>query len=140
MVLFAGLSTGFFAVFARLVTMGFLYPIGLLSGAFFGLLHVRYILFVFRNFTYFQCRAKVQVWFGIFLFPLIFLFQFELEDRKPTFYVYEHLMGQSSSAFEYFAFYVAIGAAALYILNFLILMRYLKAIKRHKPFFQTKNT
>jgi len=127
-VLIAGITFGLLSTIARLATVGFFYPIGLLTVVVFGLLHIRFLKSVFVNFEKLERKQKKFVWTGILIYPLIFLFQFDLEEFKDAFYVYEFLTGHHKSQFEYYAFYIAIFAAVIYGINTVLWNRSVKKI------------
>lgn len=110
----------FFSTLGRLSTFGFFYPIGLFSVLVFGIFHVRFLIDFFKNFEVLELSQKIIAWISILVYPLIFLFQFDLEEFKDAFYVYEFLTGKQNSDFEYNAFYIAIGSGIIYLINYVV--------------------
>ncbi|MFD1314269.1 hypothetical protein [Namhaeicola litoreus] len=125
------ISIGLLSNLARLSTFGFFYLIGLLSTLFFGIIHVIFLRQVHKNYDRLELPSKIIAWIGILIYPLIFLFQFDLEEYKDAFYVYEHLTGEQTTDFEHVAYYIAILSGVLYILNFIRWKYKLKTL--HQP-------
>lgn len=121
-----GISIGLFSNFARLGTFGFFYPIGLISVLLFATFHVIFLNELAKYFKVLSSSQKLIAYLGILTYPLIFIFQFDLEEFKDAFYVYEHITGEQSSDFEYHAFYIAILAGLVYMINYIIWRRKLK--------------
>jgi hypothetical protein len=111
---------GLLSVVLRLSTFGFFYLIGMLSVLIFGILHLLFLINFNRYFQFLKLWQKIMAWISFLSFPMIFLFQFDLEEYRDAFYVYEHLIGEQKNNFEYYAFYIAVIFGIIYILNFII--------------------
>lgn len=122
----AGIST-----LARLSVMGWLALFGIISILIFGTIHLFFLNQVSNNFDKLKPSDKKIAWIGVLTYPLIFLFQFDFGDGAGTFYVYEYLTGDKNSNFENYAFYIAIFAAIIFLINFIIWR--LKLKKYHSP-------
>lgn len=118
--LFIGILSGLLSNLARLGTFGFFYPIGIASILFFGIMQLVFLKDIYSCFDQLKLSSRIGAWIGVLTYPLIFLFQFDLEEYKDTFYVYEHLTGEQTTDFEYYAYYIAIISALIYVLNFII--------------------
>ena len=106
------------SIFARLSTFGFFYLIGLSSSLLFGILHLIFLNDLLKYYDRQKSVSRFLAWSGVIVFPLVFLFQFDLEEYKDSFYVYEFLTGEQQSDFEFYAFYIAIAAGLIYLINF----------------------
>lgn len=115
-----GILLGLLSNLARLGTFGFLYPLGVISILIFGIIHIIFLVEFYVYFDTLRSSDKIIAWIGVLAYPLIFLFQFDIEEYSPTFYVYEHLIGERTSDFEYYAFYIAIISGIIYLVNFII--------------------
>ena len=124
-----GILLGLLSTIARLSTFGFFYPIGLLSTLLFGIIHIIFLREVYTYFDLLKSSYKIIAWIGVFTYPMIFLFQFDLEEYKDTFYVYEYLTGEQTIAFEYYAFYIAVISGIIYVVNFIIWKLKIKTFK-----------
>ncbi|PKP08446.1 MAG: hypothetical protein CVU08_15120 [Bacteroidetes bacterium HGW-Bacteroidetes-3] len=119
-ILAIGILLGLLANIARLGTFGFFYPIGIISTLIFGFMHIIFLTELYNFFDKLKSSGKIIAWIGVFTYPLIFIFQFDLEEFSDTFYVYEHLTGERTPDFEYCAFWIAIVSGIIYITNFII--------------------
>ena len=106
------------SIFARLYTFGFFYLIGLITVLLFGILHLFFLKDLYQYFDRSKSAHQIIAWIGVLVLPLIFLFQFDLEEFKDSFYVYEFITGEQQSNFEYYAFYIAILSGLIYLINF----------------------
>ena len=118
-ILIFGSLIGLLSNLARLSTFGFFYPIGLFTTLLFGIIHIIFLREVYKYFDILKLSYKMIAWIGVLTYPLIFIFQFDLEEFKDAFYVYEYITGEQTSAFEYYAFYIAILAGLVYLINFI---------------------
>lgn len=119
-ILIFGILIGLLSNLARLSTFGFFYPIGIFSTLLFGIIHIIFLGEVYKYFDILKLSYKIIAWIGVLTYPIIFLFQFDLEEYKDAFYIYEYLTGEQTNDFEYYAFYIAIIFAIIYIVNFII--------------------
>jgi hypothetical protein len=115
-----GILIGLLSNLARLSTFGFFYPIGILSTLIFGIIHIIFLQEIYKYFDILKLSYKIIAWIGVLTYPIIFLFQFDLEEYRDSFYVYEYLTGEQTTDFEYYAFYIAIISGIIYIVNFII--------------------
>lgn len=115
-----GIILGVLSPLARLCTFGFFYLIGLLSAVLFGIIHIIFLIELSQFYNKEKLLIKILAWIGVLAYPFIFLFQFDLEEFKDSFYVYEFLTGTHQSNFENYAFYIAIFFACIYFINFII--------------------
>ena len=113
-----GTALAALSIFARLSTFGFFYLIGLVSVVLFGILHLIFLKDLYQYFDPSKTAHQLIAWTGVLIFPFIFLFQFDLEEYKDSFYVYEFITGQQKTNFEYYAFYIAIISGLIYLFNF----------------------
>lgn len=125
-ILIFAISLGLFSNLARLYTFGFFYLIGILSILVFAIIHIKFLIEIFKYFELLTLSQKLIAWIGVLLYPMIFLFQFDLEEFKDAFYVYEYLTGKQTSDFEYYAFYIAIVSGIIYLINFKVWREKLK--------------
>lgn len=125
-ILIFAISLGLFSNLARLFTFGFFYLIGILSILVFAIIHIKFLIEIFKYFELLTLYQKLIAWIGVLLYPMIFLFQFDLEEFKDAFYVYEYLTGKQTSDFEYYAFYIAIVSGIMYLINFKVWREKLK--------------
>lgn len=128
-ILIFGILIGLLSNVARLSTFGFFYTIGVFSILFFGIIHIIFLREVYKYFDILKLSSKILAWVGVLTYPLIFLFQFDLEEYKDTFYVYEYLIGDQTTDFEYYAFYIAVIAGIIYIMNFILWKLKIKSFK-----------
>ncbi|MFD0976029.1 hypothetical protein [Salinimicrobium gaetbulicola] len=117
LLIFLGTVPAGLSIFARLSTFGFFYLIGMITALFFGILHLIFLNDLQRYFNPSRSTHRLMAWVGVLSFPLIFLFQFDLEEYKDSFYVYEFITGAHKSNFEFYAFYIAIFSALVYLVN-----------------------
>jgi hypothetical protein len=128
-ILIIGILIGLLSNIARLSTFGFFYTIGIFSTLFFGIIHIIFLREIYKYFDSLKLSYKIIAWMGILIYPIIFLFQFDVEEYKDAFYVYEFLTGKQTVDFEYYAFYIAIISGIIYIMNFIIWKLKIKSLK-----------
>lgn len=128
-ILIFGILFGLLSNLARLCTFGFFYPIGIFSILLFGIIHIIFLREIYKYFNVLKLSYKIIAWIGILTYPIIFIFQFDLEEYKDAFYVYEYLTGKQNIEFEYYAFYIAIISGIIYIINFIIWKLKIKSFK-----------
>ncbi len=100
--------------------MGWLGLIGLITVFIFGVLHIDFMTGIREQYEDLNSRGRKIAWTGVLLYPLIFLFQFDFGDTAGNFYVYEILTGDKDSIFENYAYYLAIIAAFIYLINYFL--------------------
>jgi hypothetical protein len=112
---------GLIPAFARLSIQGWLTLLGLYSFIFFGVLHIVNLLLIQANYAKLTTRQKKVPWISIIAFPLIFLFQFDFGDNAGNLFVYELFIRDfQSTEYDNFLFSIAVVAAILYFINFII--------------------
>lgn len=114
-----GIIPAVMSIFGRLSTFGFFYIIGVTSVLLFGILHLIFLKDLYLYFDPSNIAHRLIAWIGVLTLPLIFLFQFDLEEYKDSFYVYEFITGEQQSNFEFYAFYIAIISGFIYLINFI---------------------
>jgi len=119
-ILILGILLALLSNFARLGTFGFFYLFGLLSILIFGSIHIVFLVQLSKYFEKLNFQDKINVWIGILTYPLIFLFQFDIEEYVGATYTYEFFTGRFSSNFQYYAYYIAIGGLIIYLTNYII--------------------
>ena len=118
--LYIGITLALLAIIARILTFGFLYPLGLASIVVFGPVHTIFLYLFSKYFDQLNKLGKRIGLVGIFIFPLIFLFQFDIEEFVGSSYVYEIYTGEFKTNFAYYAYYISIIAAVIYSANFIV--------------------
>ena len=119
-ILTIGITLGLLSTLARLSLVGWMALFGAISAMFFGIIHIIFLNQLSSNFDKLKPSNKKIAWIGVLTYPFIFLFQFDFGDSAGTFYVYEYLTGEQNSNFEYYAFYIAIFAGIIFLINFII--------------------
>jgi len=115
-----GIGIGLLSTFARLSIMGWLFLFGIISAVIFGIIHCIFLYQLNNRFDNLNSFGKKIGWIGILIYPLIFLFQFDFGDSAGNFYTYEYITGENDSDFEFYAFYIAIVSAIIYLTNFVL--------------------
>jgi hypothetical protein len=124
--LYIGITIALLAIIARLLTFGFMYPLGLASIVIFAPIHTIFLYLFYKYSDQLNKYGKIIGLVGAFIFPLIYLFQFDIEEFVGSSYVYEIYTGEFKTNFDYYAYYISILAAVIYVVNFILWVLKLK--------------
>lgn len=127
--LIIGTLLAILSLVGRFSILGWLGLFGLLSIIIFGPMQMSLLKDVRRYFEFLSRFRKRLAWWAVFVFPIIFLFQFDFRGDTETRYAYHYLIGKRSEWIENNAFFLALLASFVYLVIFIEWKIGLKKIK-----------
>jgi hypothetical protein len=108
---------------------GWLFPIGLLSVLILCVFLAKYLVRILNHYDSLSSKEIKTSILTVLLFPLIFLFQFEVSDQPDNYYIIEYYIGKINLRIKDIFFVIAIVTLILYLKNYFKLTKKVKEIK-----------